>query len=36
METAILLVQTLMTVSLAAWLTVGVRDNLRHPSLNEQ
>lgn len=35
MELAILLAQIVATGGLAAWLSLGVRDNLLHPSLNE-
>ena len=35
MEAAFLLAQLVTTGSLACWLTVGVRDNLLHPSVNE-
>ena len=35
METAILVAQLCATASLAAWLTIGVKDNILIPSLNE-
>lgn len=35
MEAALLLAQLVTTGALACWLTVGVRDNLLHPSMNE-
>ncbi|MEM1275488.1 MAG: DUF2165 family protein [Pseudomonadota bacterium] len=35
MDVAILIAQTCLTAFLAAWLTVGVRDNIFHPSMNE-
>ncbi|WP_415921904.1 DUF2165 family protein [Tateyamaria sp. SN6-1] len=35
METALIAAQTLATGLIAAWLTLGVRDNLLHPSVNE-
>ncbi len=35
MEVALLIAQTVVTGALAAWLTLGVRDNLLHPSINE-
>jgi len=35
MDAALLLAQIVTTGSLACWLTVGVRDNLLHPSMNE-
>ena len=34
LETAILLVQTLVTASIAGWLFLGVMDNYLTPSLN--
>ena len=35
METTLVAAQTLATGLIAAWLTLGVRDNLLHPSVNE-
>ncbi|MEM6371690.1 MAG: DUF2165 domain-containing protein [Pseudomonadota bacterium] len=35
METTLLAAQTLATSLIAAWLTLGVRDNILHPSVNE-
>lgn len=35
METALLLAQLSATGAIASWLTLGVRDNLLHPSVNE-
>lgn len=35
MEAALLLAQTVATAALAGWLTVGVRDNILFPSINE-
>lgn len=35
METTLIAAQTLATGLIAAWLTLGVRDNLLHPSVNE-
>lgn len=35
METALLIAQLVATLSITAWLTTGVRDNLLHPSINE-
>ncbi|MEO9573136.1 MAG: DUF2165 domain-containing protein [Tateyamaria sp.] len=35
METTILAAQALATSLIAAWLTLGVRDNILHPSVNE-
>ncbi|MEM8793646.1 MAG: DUF2165 family protein [Pseudomonadota bacterium] len=35
MDVAILIAQTCLTAFLAAWLTVGVRDNIFHPQINE-
>lgn len=35
METIILFSQTVVTACLAGWLTLGVRDNLTHPAVNE-
>ena len=35
METTLIAAQTLATTLIAAWLTLGVRDNLLHPSVNE-
>jgi predicted small integral membrane protein len=34
-ETALLSAQALCTSLIAAWLTLGVRDNILHPSVNE-
>lgn len=35
METTLLAAQALCTSLIAAWLTLGVRDNILHPSVNE-
>ncbi len=35
METTVVAAQTLATGLIAAWLTLGVRDNILHPSVNE-
>lgn len=35
METTLVAAQTLATGLIAAWLTLGVRDNILHPSVNE-
>ncbi|MEL7166616.1 MAG: DUF2165 family protein, partial [Pseudomonadota bacterium] len=35
MDTTLVAAQTLATGLIAAWLTLGVRDNLMHPSVNE-
>ena len=35
METTVLAAQTLCTSLIAAWLTMGVRDNILHPAVNE-
>ncbi|WP_299693947.1 DUF2165 domain-containing protein [uncultured Tateyamaria sp.] len=35
METTLIAAQALTTGLIAAWLTLGVRDNLLHPSVNE-
>lgn len=35
METTVLAAQTLATSLIAAWLTLGVRDNILHPRVNE-
>ncbi|MFL4469842.1 DUF2165 domain-containing protein [Tateyamaria armeniaca] len=35
METTVLAAQTLCTSLIAAWLTLGVRDNVLYPSVNE-
>lgn len=35
METTILAAQALATSLIGAWLTLGVRDNILHPSVNE-
>ena len=35
MDSALLVAQIIATCSLASWLTLGVRDNLLHPSVNE-
>lgn len=35
METTLLAAQALTTSLIAAWLTLGARDNLLHPSVNE-
>ncbi|WP_300033556.1 DUF2165 domain-containing protein [uncultured Roseobacter sp.] len=35
METALILAQTVATGLIAAWLTLGLRDNILHPSMNE-
>ena len=35
METALLFAQLIGTGALAGWLTLGVRDNILHPSINE-
>ncbi|ABG30935.1 DUF2165 domain-containing protein [Roseobacter denitrificans] len=35
METALLLAQFSATGSIAGWLSLGVRDNILHPSVNE-
>ena len=35
MENTLLAAQTLATSLIAAWLTLGVRDNILHPSVNE-
>ena len=35
METALLFAQMIATGALAGWLTLGVRDNLIYPSINE-
>ncbi|MEL6886173.1 MAG: DUF2165 domain-containing protein [Pseudomonadota bacterium] len=35
METTILSAQALCTALVAAWLTLGVRDNILHPAVNE-
>ncbi|MFK7879887.1 DUF2165 family protein [Roseobacter sp.] len=35
METAVLVAQTIATSAIAAWLTLGLRDNLLFPSVNE-
>lgn len=35
METTLVAAQTLGTGLVAAWLTLGVRDNILHPSVNE-
>ncbi|MEE4189645.1 MAG: DUF2165 family protein [Roseobacter sp.] len=35
METTLLLAQILATGALAGWITIGVSDNIRYPSLNE-
>lgn len=35
METTLLAAQTLATGLIAAWLTLGVRDNILHPAVNE-
>ena len=34
MEIATLFAQTLVTACLAAWMTLAVKDNIRHPSMN--
>ena len=34
METMIVLAQTCLTAYLAAWLLLGIRDNIVHPSMN--
>ncbi|WP_299371035.1 DUF2165 family protein [uncultured Tateyamaria sp.] len=35
METTLLAAQALATALIAAWLTLGVRDNILHPAVNE-
>lgn len=35
MDTVLLLAQALATGQLAGWLTLGVRDNILHPAINE-
>lgn len=35
LEQVVLLAQTVSVASIAAWLTLGVRDNILHPSVNE-
>ena len=35
METVLLFAQMIATGALAGWLTLGVRDNILHPSINE-
>ena len=34
METTTLIVQAFVTAYLAGWMTLGVKDNIQHPSLN--
>lgn len=34
MELATLIAQTFVTVSLASWMTLGVKDNIQHPIMN--
>lgn len=36
MDVVLLLAQMVMTGALATWMTLGVRDNILHPRLNEQ
>ncbi|MEO0401354.1 MAG: DUF2165 domain-containing protein [Pseudomonadota bacterium] len=35
MDTTLLAAQTLATGLIASWLTLGVRDNIQHPAVNE-